>query len=89
MGLALVGLATVALGGSAAAGALGACPAGAPLRHFDVQAIDVKITLNRFGDNDPFGKMYVLSNRVSDVRAQEASRQGLHRSARRRRSSRS
>ena len=64
MGLALVGLATVALGGSAAAGALGACPAGAPLRHFDVQAIDVKITLNRFGDNDPVGKMYVLSNRV-------------------------
>ena len=74
MGLALVGLATVALGGSAAAGALGACPAGAPVRHFDVQAIDVRITLNRFGDNDPFGKMYVLSNRVSDVRAQEASR---------------
>ena len=73
VGLALVGLATVALGGSAAAGALGACPAGAPLRHFDVQAIDVKITLNRFGDNDPGGKMYVLSSRVSDVRAQEVS----------------
>jgi manganese oxidase len=73
VGLALVGLATVALGGSAAAGALGACPASAPLRHFDVQAIDVKITLNRFGDNDPFGKMYVLSSRVSAVRAQEAS----------------
>ncbi|MDX6620775.1 MAG: hypothetical protein QOK36_3161, partial [Gaiellales bacterium] len=74
VGLALVGLATVALGGSAAAGALGACPAGAPLRHFDVQAIDVRITLNRFGDNDPGGKMYVLASRVGAVRAQEASR---------------
>ena len=89
VGLALAGLATVALGGSAAAGALGACPASAPLRHFDVQAIDVKITLNRFGDNDPFGKMYVLSSRVSAVRAQEASRKVSIGSARRRRSSRS
>ena len=59
VGLSLVGLATVALSGSAAAGALGACPAAAPLRHFDVQAINVRITLNRFGDNDPIGKMYV------------------------------
>jgi FtsP/CotA-like multicopper oxidase with cupredoxin domain len=76
LGLALVGLGSIGLGGSAAAGAgaLGACPANAPLRHFDVQAIDVRITLNRFGDNDPGGKMYVLSNRVSDVRTQEASR---------------
>jgi len=76
VGLALVGLGSLGMGGSVAAGAgaLGACPANAPVRHFDVQAIDVRITLNRFGDNDPFGKMYVLSNRVSDVRVQEASR---------------
>jgi hypothetical protein len=44
------------------------------VRHFDVQAINVRITLNRFGDNDPLGKMYVLSSRVSAVRVQEASR---------------
>ena len=74
-GLGLAALATVALGGSAvAAGVLGACPTTAPLKHFDVQAIDVNIPLNRFGDNDPGGKMYVLSNRLADVRAEEASR---------------
>ena len=28
---------------------------------FDVQAIDVDIPLNRFGDHDPLGKMYVLT----------------------------
>ena len=84
VGLALVGLATVALGGSAAAGSLGACPANAPLRHFDVQAIDVRITLNRFGDNDPFGKMYVLSSRVNDVRARGSVAQGLDGPSRRR-----
>jgi len=49
------------------------CPATAPVKHFDVQSIDVKITLNRFGDNDPIGKMYVLSDRVAAVRAEEAS----------------
>ncbi len=81
MGLSLVGLATVALSGSAAAGALGACPAGAPLRHFDVQAIDVRITLNRFGDNDPIGKMYVLSSRVAAVRAAGGVAQGLDRAS--------
>ena len=74
------------MGGSVAAGAgaLGACPANAPMRHFDVQAIDVRITLNRFGDNDPFGKMYVLSNRVAAVRTQEAVAHGLHGPAQRR-----
>ena len=76
LGLALVGLGSLGMGGGVAAGAgtLGACPANASVRHFDVQAIDVRITLNRFGDNDPFGKMYVLSNRVSAVRTQEAAR---------------
>src|SRR4029079_6105225 len=29
------------------------------------------ITLNRFGDHDPTGKMYVLTNRIADVRAEE------------------
>ena len=76
-GLGLAALATVALGGSAvAAGVLGACPTTAPLKHFDVQAIDVNIPLNRFGDNDKNGKMYVLSNRLADVRAEEVVPQG-------------
>jgi hypothetical protein len=51
------------------------CPSAAPVKTFDVQAIDVDIPLNRFGDHDPQGKMFVLSDQVSAVRAQEQSRQ--------------
>ena len=47
------------------------CPVGAPQKSFDVQAIDVDIPLNRFGDHDPKGVMYVLSSRISDVRNEE------------------
>jgi hypothetical protein len=50
------------------------CPTGASLKTYDVKAIDVDIPLNRFGDRDPNGKMYVLADRVDDVRAQEQSR---------------
>src|SRR3954468_7117172 len=61
------------------------CPSGAPTRVYDVRAIDVDIPLNRFGDHDPQGKMYVavlhdagdpgkLDRRVQAVRAEEASR---------------
>jgi hypothetical protein len=50
------------------------CPSQAPLKSFDVQAIDVDIPLNRFGDHDPQGKMYVLSSQVAAVRAEEQSR---------------
>jgi hypothetical protein len=58
--------------GSAEPGSALACPAGAPLRSYDVRAIDVDITLNRFGDHDPAGRMFVLGGRLDDVRAQEA-----------------
>jgi manganese oxidase len=79
LAVAVVVAAVVASTGSAVnAAALGPgnpCPAGAPLKQFDVQAIDVDITLNRFGDHDPAGKMYALSARLPDVRAQEASHQ--------------
>src|SRR5438270_2033704 len=51
------------------------CPVGAPLKTFAVTALDVKIPLNRFGDNDPFGKMYVLNQHINDVRAEEATQQ--------------
>src|SRR5471032_265969 len=67
-------LAAATLGGSVRAADPGPgapCAAGAPVKSFDVQAINVDITLNRFGDHDPTGKMYVLSSRVAAVRAQE------------------
>ncbi|QSB16512.1 hypothetical protein JQS43_09665 [Natronosporangium hydrolyticum] len=44
----------------------------APQRTYDVAAIDVEITVNRFGDNDPFGYMYVLERNLNAVRAEEA-----------------
>jgi FtsP/CotA-like multicopper oxidase with cupredoxin domain len=49
------------------------CPAGVPVKSFDIQSIDVDIPLNRFGDHDPRGKMFVLSSEVDRVRAQERS----------------
>ena len=50
------------------------CPDDAAVKRFDVRAIDVDIPLNRFGDHDPLGKMYVLADQVDAVRAQERSR---------------
>jgi hypothetical protein len=58
-----------------AAPASGACPAGAPTRSYDVQSINVNIPLNRFGDHDPKGRMYVLTNKIAAVRAEEATQQ--------------
>jgi len=55
--------------------ATGACPAGAPIRAYDVSAINVNIPLNRFGDHDAKGRMYVLTDRIPAVRAEEASQQ--------------
>ncbi|RZS36332.1 hypothetical protein EV193_10713 [Herbihabitans rhizosphaerae] len=46
--------------------------ATAPRRTFDVSAIDVDTVVDRFGDHDPYGYMYVLADREDDVRAQEA-----------------
>ncbi|MDQ1664753.1 MAG: hypothetical protein QOH75_784, partial [Actinomycetota bacterium] len=37
------------------------CPGSAPARSFEITAVDVKIPLNRYGDNDPRGKMYVAT----------------------------
>ena len=50
------------------------CPVGAPVKTFDVRALNVDIPLNRFGDHDPEGKMYTLASMESAVRAEEASR---------------
>lgn len=56
-----------------AAAQVGGCD-GAPQRMYEVAAINVEITVNRFGDNDPFGFMYVLEDNLDEVRAEEAAR---------------
>jgi manganese oxidase len=70
--MAAVVAATSGTGASAAGG--GVCPTSAPVKTFNVSAINVDIPVNRFGDHDPLGKMYVLDSRIADVRAEEASR---------------
>ena len=63
---------TAALGATlSAASSTGVCPAGAPPRSYDVRSINVNIPLNRFGDHDPKGRMYVLSSAAA-ARAEEA-----------------
>ncbi len=59
--------------------AAGICPSNAPLKTFNVSAIDIKMWLNRFGDHDPEAQMYVLTAfngqptpGIAAVRAQEA-----------------
>ena len=51
------------------------CAINAPEREYDVAAINVDMILNQFGDHDPTAMMYVLENRIVDVRAQETSRE--------------
>src|SRR6185503_2408573 len=46
------------------------CPAQAPVRAYDISAINVEITVNRFGDFYP-GFMYVLTGNVAGIRAEE------------------
>jgi FtsP/CotA-like multicopper oxidase with cupredoxin domain len=47
------------------------CTRGAPIRSYDIDAINVDITLNRYLDHDPEGRMYVLSEDVERVRSEE------------------
>src|SRR5215470_11346117 len=47
------------------------CPAAARARTYDVVAINVEITLNRFLDHDPRGRMYVLKDDLPRVRQEE------------------
>jgi len=49
-----------------------ACAGSAPVRAFDVVAINVDITLNRYLDHDPQGRMYVLESELPRVRDEEA-----------------
>ncbi|MBI5672914.1 MAG: multicopper oxidase domain-containing protein [Nitrospirae bacterium] len=48
----------------------GRCPATAPVRPYDVTAMNVEITVNRFGDFYP-GFMYALTEHVAGVREEE------------------
>ena len=48
------------------------CDSAAPRRHYDVAAVDVEITLNRYLDYDPDGRMYVLEQDLDRVRLEEA-----------------
>lgn len=47
------------------------CPANAPVRKYDVTALNVEITVNRFGDFYP-GYMFALTENVAGVREEEA-----------------
>ncbi|MEE9259219.1 MAG: hypothetical protein V3U37_06715, partial [Nitrospinaceae bacterium] len=46
------------------------CPSSAPVKKFDITAINVEITLNAWGDYFP-GYMYVLTKNIKQVRADE------------------
>ena len=48
------------------------CRPDAPVREFGIAAAHVEITLNRFLDYDPNGLMYVLEERLDDVRREES-----------------
>src|SRR6476659_8121043 len=46
------------------------CPVTAPVRAYDITAINVEITVNRFGDFYP-GYMYALTENVKGIREEE------------------
>ncbi|TAK10007.1 MAG: hypothetical protein EPO39_01075, partial [Candidatus Manganitrophaceae bacterium] len=48
----------------------GRCPKGAPVKEYDISAINVEITLNQWLDYHP-GYMYVLTENEAKVRAEE------------------
>jgi len=49
----------------------GRCPSTAPVKKYDISAINVEITLNQWLDFYP-GYMYVLTENIEKVRAEEA-----------------
>src|SRR5690606_19683566 len=49
----------------------GRCPSHAPVRQYDISAINVEITLNQWLDYYP-GYMYVLTENIEKVRKEEA-----------------
>jgi len=57
----------------------GACPARIPLKAYDISAINVEITMNQYLDFFP-GYMYVLTENIDKVRAEEKKNEAAHRS---------
>ena len=51
------------------------CPSTALVRAYNLLAINVEITLNRFLDYDPNGRMYVLEEELERVRREETQNQ--------------
>lgn len=51
------------------------CPANAPAREYHIAAINVIVTLNRYLEYDPLGRMYVLESILPRVRAEEIQNQ--------------
>ena len=50
---------------------LAVCRSGAPVREYQVAAIAVDITVNRYGDHDPEGRMYALEDEIERIREEE------------------
>ena len=73
--LLVVGLVMVPTSPATAVSPPSVCPAGAATRSYAVTMIDVDIPLNRWGDHDPIGKMYALTNQIPAIRAEELSRE--------------
>ncbi|MCH8208673.1 MAG: hypothetical protein IIA62_06445, partial [Nitrospinae bacterium] len=48
----------------------GHCPAGVPVKSYDISAINVEVTLNQWGDYFP-GYMFVLTKNIDQVRKDE------------------
>jgi FtsP/CotA-like multicopper oxidase with cupredoxin domain len=59
----------------------GRCGRRAVVRRYDVVALAVDITLNRWGDHDPRGRAYVLTSDVERVRAEEAANAAARKAA--------
>lgn len=51
------------------------CDPAAPVREYNVVAVNVEITLNRYLDYDPAGRMYILEDELERVRQEEAQNQ--------------
>lgn len=51
------------------------CDPAAPVRAYDIAAIRIEITLNRYLDYDPEGRMYVLEETLEQARWEEAQNQ--------------
>ncbi|MCH7713065.1 MAG: multicopper oxidase domain-containing protein, partial [Chloroflexi bacterium] len=48
------------------------CGSSAPVREYNLAAINIEISLNRFLDYDPFGRMFVLEEELGRARSEEA-----------------